>query len=193
MSHSHLLNTYVLGLLPEDLRNMVVLDVGCGFGEWGFLIRTRKSGFPYMVGVDVWRLHLERLCRLEVYDELIQVELPHIPFKEKSIDVSLACEILEHLPKSAGYQLLRELERVSRRLIVVSCPLGWPQGEIYGNPYERHVSEWEPQELARHGYKVKVIDAVVLPKTIKIVDKIRRVIFRLPNPRLVIASKHFAW
>jgi hypothetical protein len=32
-------------------------------------------------------------------------------------------------------------------MIVVSTPLSWPQEEIYGNPHEKHVSEWEPQEL----------------------------------------------
>jgi len=44
MSHSQLLNAPVLGFLPDDLSDMVVLDVGCGFGEWGFIIRTRKHG-----------------------------------------------------------------------------------------------------------------------------------------------------
>jgi SAM-dependent methyltransferase len=171
---------------------MVVLDTGCGFGEWGFLIRTRKSGFPYLIGVDIWRSHLERLCALKVYDELIRVYVPYFPFREKSVDISLACEILEHLPKSVGYKLLRELERVSRKMIVVSTPLSWPQEEIYGNPHEKHVSEWEPQELIRYGYEVKVTDAMPLPKTLKPVDRIRRVIFRLPNPKLVIAYKYLS-
>ncbi len=188
MSHSQLLNAHVLGLLPEDLRD-VVLDVGCGFGEWGFLIRTRKAGFPFLIGVDIWRPHLMRLCRLNIYAALVHVKIPFLPFKEKSVDVSLACEILEHIPKSAGYQLLGELERVSRRLIIVTSPLGWPQEEIYGNPYERHISEWSPRELVQFGYNVKVVDAVALPKTLKLVDKIRRTLLRLPYPYLVIAYK----
>ncbi|MEM2703871.1 MAG: class I SAM-dependent methyltransferase [Candidatus Bathyarchaeia archaeon] len=191
MSHSQLLNAYVLGLLPENLRNMFILDVGCGFGEWGFLIRTRKGGFPFLIGVDIWHPHLMRLRKLNVYDVLVRLKIPFLPFKEKSVDASLACEILEHIPKSEGYQLLEELERVSRKLIVVTSPLGWPQEEIYGNPYERHISEWSPRELVQLGSNVKVIDAVALPKTLKLVDKLRRTILRLPYPYLVIAHKRF--
>lgn len=189
MIHSQLLNTHVLGLLPEDLRDMFVLDVGCGLGEWGFLIRTRKNGFPFLIGVDIWHPHLKRLRRLNIYDALVHVKIPFLPFRDKSFDVSLACEILEHLQKSSGYQLLEELERVSRRLIIVSSRFGWPQEEIYGNPYEKHVSEWYPQELVQLGYSVKIVDVVALPKTLKLVDKLRRTLLRLPYPYLVIAHK----
>jgi len=132
---------------------------------------------------------LERLCPLGIYEGLIQAKVPILPFKEKSVDVSLACEILEHLPKHDGYLLLNELERVSRSLIIVSSPMGWPQQEIYGNPYEKHISEWKPEEFENLGYKVKIVDAVVLPRTLRLVDEMRRAIFRLPHPRLVIAHK----
>jgi len=141
------LNTYVLGFLPADLDNRVILDVGCGFGDWGFFIRTRKSGVPYLIGLDIWRPYLEKVCLLKVYDDLIQVKLPQIPLKEKSVDISLACEILEHLPKSDGYELLRELERVTREMVVASAPLNLPQGEIHGNPFQKHISEWLPKDF----------------------------------------------
>jgi hypothetical protein len=93
---------------------------------------------------------------------------------KRSVDVSLACEILEHLSKHDGHLLLDELERVGRSLIIVSSPIGWPQKEIYGNPYEKHISEWKPEEFEGLGYKVKVVDAVVLPRTLKLIDKMRR-------------------
>jgi hypothetical protein len=142
-----------------------------------------------MIGTDIWRPHLNRLCPLGIYEELVQVKVPILPFKEKSVDVSLACEILEHLSKHDGYLLLNESERVSRSLVITSSPMGWPREEIYGNPYEKHISEWKPEEFEGLGYKVKVVDAVVLPRTLKLVDKMRRAIFRLPHPRLVIAHK----
>jgi ubiquinone/menaquinone biosynthesis C-methylase UbiE len=189
MSHSPLLNEHVLKLLPSEIEGLVILDVGCGYGEWGFFIRTRKVGPPYMIGIDIWRPHLNRLRPLGIYEELVQVKVPILPFKEKSVDVSLACEILEHLSKHDGYLLLDELERVSRSLVIISSPMGLPQEEIYGNPYEKHISEWKPEEFENLGYKVKVVDAVVLPRTLKLVDKMRRAIFRLPHPRLVIAHK----
>jgi hypothetical protein len=110
-----------------------------------------------MIGTDTWRPHLNRLCPLGIYEELVQVKVPILPFKE----------------------------RVSKSLVIISSPIGWPQEEIYGNPYEKHISEWKPEEFENLGYKVKVVDAVVLPRTLKLVDKMRRAIFRLPHPRLV--------
>ena len=157
MSHNYLLNACVLDFLPEDLGKRVVLDVGCGLGEWGFLIRTRKSSVPYLIGADIWRPYLEKIYSLNVYDELIQVKLPKIPLKEKSVNISLACEILEHLSKSDGHEFLIELERVTKEMIITSAPLNLPQGEIHGNPFQRHVSEWLPKDFERYGYKTKMV------------------------------------
>lgn len=189
MTHFHLLDSYILNLFPQNLDNLVILDVGCGYGEWGSLLRAKKGGRFYLLGIDIWRPHLERLSRAEVYDLIIQADASTLPLKNKSIDISLACEILEHLNKDAGYKLLEDLERISRKMIIISTPLNWPQSEIYGNPYEKHLSEWKPQELIHLGYKVKVINATWLPQKLKSLDKILRWLTKTPQAQLVIAYK----
>jgi SAM-dependent methyltransferase len=99
MSHHPLLNEHILKLIPSQLDNKSILDVGCGYGEWGFLIRTRKQGSPFLIGLDIWMPYLKRLNSLTVYDLLIRAALPYIPLRQKSVNISLACEILEHLHK----------------------------------------------------------------------------------------------
>jgi len=189
MSHHPSLNFHVLSFMPNDLDYRVVLDAGCGFGEWGFLLRTRKSGLPYLIGLDVWRSHLEKLCLIKVYDELLYGRIPPIPLKNKSVDISLACEILEHLSKKMGLGLLAELERVTKELIVVSVPINVSQEEIYGNPYEKHVSKWLLRDFAQLNYETRVVN--VFPKTLRIVDGIRRFVFKLPPTitHLIVAQK----
>lgn len=190
MSHYHLLNKYVLKLLPEDLDNLIMLDVGCGRGEWGRILRAKKRGSPRLIGIDIWRPHLENLCRTKVYSDLITADAPNLPLKDKCVDISLACEILEHLTKNAGYTLIRELERVSRRAIIVSTPLNWPQGEIYGNPYEKHISEWRAQDLACLGYNVDTISIEHPSQASNIMDGIRSILFRIPhNTQIILAYK----
>jgi len=39
MSHSSLLNNLIPKVFPEDLHGVVMLDVACGYGGRGFLIR----------------------------------------------------------------------------------------------------------------------------------------------------------
>lgn len=189
MTHSHLLDSYVLNLIPLNLNNLIVVDVGCGYGEWGALLR-RKRGFFYLIGVDIWKPHLIKLRKTDIYDELIQVNAPKLPFKDKSINVSLACEILEHLNKESGYELIKELERVSRDIVIISTPLNWPQENIYGNPYEKHLSEWTPHEFSNLNYKIRVINVVVNPpRKLGFINSIASLIFRRSIKKLVIAYK----
>jgi SAM-dependent methyltransferase len=188
MSHNAFLNAQVLSLLPENLGEKAIFDAGCGFGEWGFLIRTRKSGHPHLVGLDIWRPHLSKLHKLQIYDEFVYGQIPPIPFRSKSVDISLACEILEHLPREIGLKLLADLERVTKELVIVSTPIDYPQSEIYDNPRERHVSNWSLRDFAQRNYETRLV--YTLPKTLLIVDRIRRLIFRLSPPlRFIIATK----
>ncbi|MGQ9507619.1 MAG: class I SAM-dependent methyltransferase [Candidatus Bathycorpusculaceae bacterium] len=191
MSHSHFLNDYVLRILPENLSSLTILDVGCGFGEWGFLIRTRKSGWAFLIGIDVFHPYLEKVCRLKIYDELVQVKAPILPFKTESVDISLACEILEHMPKKEGLKLIEELERITKQEIIISTPLNWPQDKIWDNPYEKHVAEWSVKDLTKRGYEVKIVRT--LPKTLETADRIRRFLARAsPTPKLLVAYKKLA-
>lgn len=190
MSHSPSLNSFVLESLPDDFKDYVVLDVGCGLGEWGFLIRTKKTGLPQIYGIDIWHPHLKKLLPLGLYSGLARVKVPDLPFKNKSVEISIACEILEHLPKTLGHVLLQELERITKKMIVVSAPVNYPQAELYGNPFERHVSNWTPDDFSQMGYKTKIVLINKLTKSTKIADDVRRFICKLPpSPKLIIAQK----
>lgn len=45
-----------------------------------------------------------------------------LPFRDKSFDVSLCCEVLEHLPYNSFSGALRELRRVTRKSLIMSLP-----------------------------------------------------------------------
>ena len=188
MSHNRALDLHVLDLLPHNLNKLVILDVGCGFGDWGFLIRTRKRGVPYLIGADIWLPYLKILKPLNIYDEVIRIEASRIPIKSKSVDITLACEILEHLPKKNGEILLKNIERITKKLIVLSTPLNCPQDELEGNPYQKHVTEWSLKELKNFGFQGRIV--YTLPKTLRIIDRIRRLSLGLrPQPCLIVAKK----
>lgn len=193
MTHSPVLDEHVLDLLAGNLDNTDILDVGSGFGSWGYMIRTRSEGSPRMTGLDMWIPYINRICFLKIYDDMICADAKELPFRDDSFDLVLACEILEHLPRGDGPYFLNELERVARGTVIVTTPHGiWTQGPINDNRYERHRSTWLLDDFKKRRYSVRLIDFVRYPRTLKLVDRIRRWIFRLPPAsKEIIAWKSF--
>lgn len=170
-------------LIPDDLGGMKVLDVACGRGSWGFCIRASKNGSPFIIGLDIWREYINRNREMKIYDELIIANVNKVPFRDDVFHVVVACEILEHLPKLEGFSLLEELKRVCRGRVIVTTPLGFlEQEEINGNPHERHVSSWDVQDLISAKFKVRIVDSKPLPRSLRLVNRMRRLIFRLDKP-----------
>tara|TARA_R100001509_G_C4854625_1_gene211261 strand:- start:22 stop:597 length:576 start_codon:yes stop_codon:yes gene_type:complete len=63
----------------------------------------------------------------------------------------------EHMEKDEFLQILPLLED-KYRMLLFGMPLGpEPQGEAYGNPFEKHVSSWQEYEWRELGYEVRVV------------------------------------
>lgn len=130
-----------------------VLDVACGRGKWGFLIKSSDKSPRLIVGIDIWLPNLKFVKTHKIYDDVILCNAKKLPFKESQFDLVLACEVLEHLYKSESYAILKEVERVAKRKVIVTTPnLRIQQGEKGGNPFERHKSRWTSAELKKIGY-----------------------------------------
>ena len=80
--------------------------------------------------------------------------LSHLP--EKCVDTTLMIDVIEHIEKTIGKQLLEDCERVTRKQIVIFTPLGYlPQEhgtEIdawghHGAKWQKHVSGWLPEDF----------------------------------------------
>lgn len=137
----------------KSLKRKSFLDVGCGFGCWGHKIRA-YSDPSYLVGIDVWKPYLLKIKHKKIYDDLILADALHLPFKEKSINIILACEIIEHLPKFKGKIFLNTLEKISTDKIILSTPnFRYLQDEVRGNPFEKHISFWRYSDFPKE-YKI---------------------------------------
>ncbi len=193
MSHSNLLEPVILSQFPEDLDGLTILDLACGFGLWAYTLLTRKEGNPKITGIYLWKPYLRKVKKVGVYQHLIQADLQiGLPFQSKTFHYVLCCEVLEHLPsKSLGVNLLKEAERVAKNKVILSVPFGiYPQDEILGNPYEKHKSIWWPEDLKKNGYNITVTECIVLSRTLKWVDRVRRRVFGLSDSiKLMIGDK----
>lgn len=136
--------------------NTTLLDVGCGPGRVGEIIKRHKS--IYSVGVDIFSPYLKRCQDNHTHDELIQCDIRHLPFRENSFDAVLCKDVIEHLDSQEGDKLIKELEKIARRQVIITTPMGnYGQHEYDDNPFQEHRSTWKPADLRRYGLTVRGI------------------------------------
>ncbi len=92
-----------------DLAPHAVLEVGPGNGLVASYLRDN--------GVQVTTADIDRKLKPTVV-----ASITDLPFEQGVFDVSMACEVLEHLPFDDFPQALRELARVSKKYVLVSLP-----------------------------------------------------------------------
>lgn len=107
------LSRHLAEMTPPNAR---VLDVGCGDGRIGALIRSHRADVE-VSGIDT---HL----RDEVHIPVRKFEGMSIPLPDGSVDVVMLIDVLHHADDP--HRLLGEATRVARRAVVLkdSTPLG---------------------------------------------------------------------
>jgi 2-polyprenyl-3-methyl-5-hydroxy-6-metoxy-1,4-benzoquinol methylase len=99
-------------LVPSGVRR--ILDVGCGDGF--FLEVAAREGFS-VFGVDSSDAAAKAA---KIPFALSNVSA--IPFKDNSFDLVLCTEVLENLPKNVLRSALKELQRLSRKYLLIGVP-----------------------------------------------------------------------
>jgi SAM-dependent methyltransferase len=108
-------------LPPRGARSLTMLDVGTGLGDIPARVRARASQY----GVTVCTMGLdtsEVLARAAHGAELplLRADARRLPIADRAFDVVLCSQVLHHFPGDDGAALLRELDRVARRRVIVS-------------------------------------------------------------------------
>jgi SAM-dependent methyltransferase len=149
--HGHI--TDVIGLYLQA-KPKTVLDVGVGFGKWGTLFREYGDVFRGRLNPTEWQTKIEGV---EIFPEY---KNPNYDFSYNKVhfmdikdfvknntdqyDFIYAEDVIEHLEKKEALEVIHKLKEKSKQF-VLSIPLTdkWPQGEVFGNVHETHLSVWE--------------------------------------------------
>lgn len=137
-----------------------VLDVGVGFGKWGVLFREYGDIFRGRLKQTDWKTQIHGVeifpeysncIYKEVYNEVYFIDIKELAPTIKHYDFIYAGDVIEHLEKDDAIQVILRLKKISKQF-VLSIPLSdrWPQGEVFGNKYESHLSVWTEEELKRY-------------------------------------------
>lgn len=132
-----------------------LLDVGCGENS---PIKYFSKKLGYSVGIDGHppAMDVSRQAGIHTDYKLVKnlLEIDKI-FGPKSFDVVLASDLIEHLSKEEGKKLIKKMELVAKKKVIIFTPNGFlPQSEYGDNKYQAHLSGWEVEEMQKSGYQV---------------------------------------
>jgi hypothetical protein len=139
-----------------------VLDVGVGFGRWGIIVREFCDVWYGRVLPHEWKVVVEGVEAFQpaisdyhaaFYNRIHMGDFADvIPSLPTDWNVIILGDVLEHFSRARAESVLRWTVEASE-YVLINIPLGhdWPQSEIYGNPYEQHLSEWSPQDFTPFG------------------------------------------
>jgi SAM-dependent methyltransferase len=144
-----------------SLKDKTVLDLGCGFGGGGKF--ASKRGAEVVVGCDFSKDYLIKAKKIYC----VQGNIYDLPFKEKSFDIVLLTEVLEHVP----YQVkaLQEIKRLLKEhsFLLITVPNKFYPFETHGCHGFRveHIGvtgvgfpllSWAPQFIRNHVEEAKI-------------------------------------
>lgn len=140
----------------QDLKPKRVLDIGIGFGKWGFLVKEyahkrhpKDSSQVELVGVEVWKDYITPVHNL-IYDEIFIGDILEFLKYSESIpyfDLVIMGDVIEHLEKEVGEKLLIDLKNISKRILITTPILFARQEAEYGNLNEIHKSHWKLEDF----------------------------------------------
>lgn len=142
--------------MVKGWQKMKILDLGCGpcFKE-----QDKRFHNVDIYCVDIYKPYL-KICQ-EYGFKTIHTDIRQIEkyFPKNSIDIVWLLDVMEHLDKKDGLEVLDKVERIAKKQIIVWVPVGWLPQDIQndGNIHQKHRSAWYKEDFERRGYKCEIL------------------------------------
>ena len=132
-----------------------ILDVGSGFGKWGFLLREYLEVWQGRLYPEEWK---KRIDAIEIFKEYTRLPWYAVIYNNiynqditkndgilANYDLVLFMDVIEHIKKEKGLEMLKKVKHW-----IVSTPnYVSGQGTMFGNIYETHISEWSQNDFKK--------------------------------------------
>ena len=152
----------------QALQPRSVLDIGCGFGKYGVLLREyldvwneridRESWKVQLVGIDAFAQYRNPIWDY-VYQKIYVGEAQKILPTLGDFDLVLIADVIEHLEHPEAVELVRICLKKSPVLVISTPRDFYPQHDLRGNPYEMHRNLWRREDFPA-GFHVQTIPAL---------------------------------
>lgn len=139
--------------LFQELKPQKALDVGCGSGTYARM-------FPVVdwTGVEIWEPYVKRFSLDRLYERFILADA-RVWQPDDHYDLAIAGDVLEHMTVEEAKTLFDKLKNCSDRVVISIPVVPYPQDELDGNPYEKHIVEdWDAERVISTFGKPKCFD-----------------------------------
>jgi 2-polyprenyl-3-methyl-5-hydroxy-6-metoxy-1,4-benzoquinol methylase len=132
-----------------------LVDLGSGFGYYGDELRKHAG---YLVGLDLFLPSLNVAKDRRVFDDLVCADILNLPFLMDKVDCVTLFDVIEHLRKPSGRELLSSFPSS----VFISTPnsefSNAQYARLMGNVREHHVSKWNISDLENLGFRASARD-----------------------------------
>ena len=153
----------IIASVARQLRPASVLDVGVGFGKYGYLFREYLDIWELQTVADYdrdrWKTVIEGVEATPqyitplhdyVYDRIHLGDITEIIDSLGVYDVIIMGDVLEHFDKHVGERLLDRLLAHAEKCLLLTFPIDSAANtDVIGNPYESHRSAWNHRDFRR--------------------------------------------
>ena len=139
---------YILNAI-WSLHPNVVLDVGPGWGKAGLLLREYVDPNIQVDAVELWEPYITPRLR-SLYENVYHDDVVSWQSEQfNPYDLILLGDVIEHIEKEAGKQLLERIQPA----MVVCTPVEFFESIDYP-PTELHISHWTMEDFTSIGASV---------------------------------------
>lgn len=184
---------------PMPAPEFKILDIGCGFGKWGFLIRDSFDVMTFQkFKKEDWKLNITAIepfpecitdIQEQIYNKIIKKDFFSCIDDLEQFDLVIFGDVIEHFEKEKGYEVLNKIFEHTNN-IIVSTPNGFmPQGAWANNELEIHKSGWTIEDFEKYNVvEHKVIKDTLFTDIMKNIPNIPEEI-KKPQELLVLWLK----
>jgi 2-polyprenyl-3-methyl-5-hydroxy-6-metoxy-1,4-benzoquinol methylase len=137
--------TFAGTLQPAPKR---ILDVGCGYGKYGVLLREYLDPDPVVDGVEAWEPYVIDHNLRGIYNNVFVMDVCKMPQGVlDTYDMVVMGDVIEHIEKEAAIDLLSRI----KGWVIIATPFDHFHTDEGLPPTEAHVSHWTEQDFKNTG------------------------------------------
>lgn len=138
----------------EIKKGQSVLDLGCGPHSPLKILKNEPNLELKSVGVDIFHPYIQNNINIEkIHTEYIESDILNINFPDNSFDCAIMIDVIEHIKKEDFIEFLPRLEKISKKIIIIT-PNDFIEQDTYDeNIYQKHLSGWTVDDFEKLGFK----------------------------------------